>query len=103
MLKSQKMSLLDSERRWLPWLGPTGKLAMRWATSRNKHRYQAIEQTFESFAQTRVRILMTWTEQQWGHLGSLAHELAALWPAANGDNPGPAASARRGLFRTVCA
>ena len=85
MLKSQKMSLLDSERRWLPWLGSTGKLAMRWATSRNKHRYQAIEQTFESFAQTRVRILMTWTTQQWGHLGSLAIELAALWPQVNGD------------------
>ena len=85
MLKSKAMSLLDKERSWLPWFGPTGKLAMRWATSRNRHRYQAIEQTFESFAQTRVRILMTWTEQQWGHLDSLAHELAAGWPAVKRD------------------
>ncbi|MGE5470823.1 MAG: methyl-accepting chemotaxis protein [Bacteroidota bacterium] len=74
------MALSPSERRWLPWLGKTGKLAMRWATARNAGRYPAIEQTFESFARTRVRILMNWSEQQWGYLDSLARELADSWP-----------------------
>jgi len=81
MLKSQMMALSASERRWLPWLGRTGKLAMRWATARNAARYPAIEQTFESFARTRVRILTNWSEQQWGYLESLARELAGSWPA----------------------
>lgn len=80
MLKSTRMNLSAKERDWLPWFGKTGKLAMRWATTRNRHRYPAIEQTFESFAQTRVRLLMQWTEQQWIHLDGLAQELASLWP-----------------------
>lgn len=81
MLKSQMMALSIDEQRWLPWLGKTGKLAMHWATSRNAGRYSAIEQTFEAFARTRVRILMNWAEQQWGSLDSLARELAGTWPA----------------------
>jgi len=80
MLKSQKMALSMSERRWLPWFGKTGKLAMGWATARNAARYPAIEQTFESFARTRVRILMNWSQLQWGALESLARELAGSWP-----------------------
>jgi methyl-accepting chemotaxis protein len=80
MLKSQAMSLNDDERRWLPWTGRTGKLVMRWATTWNRHRYDAIEQTFESFAQTRVGILMDWTGQQWSYLDGLARELAGNWP-----------------------
>ena len=80
MLKSQAMSLTEEERRWLPWAGRTGKFAMRWATTWNRHRYDAIEQTFESFAQTRVGILMDWTGQQWSYLDGLARELAGNWP-----------------------
>ncbi|WP_079436448.1 methyl-accepting chemotaxis protein [Zoogloea sp. LCSB751] len=80
MLKSQNMSLSSAEKAWLPWFGRTGKIAMGWATSRNRHRYPAIEQTFEAFAQTRVRILNTWAEQQWAHLEGLARELAGSWP-----------------------
>jgi methyl-accepting chemotaxis protein len=80
MLKSQNMSLSGAEKAWLPWFGRTGKIAMGWATSRNRHRYPAIEQTFEAFAQTRVRILSTWAEQQWAHLEGLARELAGSWP-----------------------
>ncbi|HEY9192189.1 MAG TPA: methyl-accepting chemotaxis protein, partial [Methyloversatilis sp.] len=83
MLKSQAMSLNEDERRWLPWTGRTGKLAMRWATTWNRHRYEAIEQTFESFAQTRVGILMDWTGQQWSYLEGLARELAGSWPAVD--------------------
>ncbi|WP_412480673.1 methyl-accepting chemotaxis protein [Azonexus sp. IMCC34839] len=80
MLKSSKMALSAGEKHWLPWFGKTGKLAMRWATSRNVNRYHAIEQTFESFAQTRVRILINWAEQQWTYLDGLARELAGNWP-----------------------
>ncbi|MBS0356062.1 MAG: methyl-accepting chemotaxis protein [Proteobacteria bacterium] len=80
MLKSQNMSLSGAEKAWLPWFGRTGKIAMGWATSRNRHRYPAIEQTFEAFAQTRVRILSTWADQQWAHLEGLARELAGSWP-----------------------
>ncbi|MBS0348741.1 MAG: methyl-accepting chemotaxis protein [Proteobacteria bacterium] len=83
MLKSQNMSLNGAEKTWLPWFGRTGKIAMGWATSRNRHRYPAIEQTFEAFAQTRVRILNTWAEQQWAHLEGLARELAGSWPDAD--------------------
>ncbi|WP_374486846.1 methyl-accepting chemotaxis protein [Zoogloea sp.] len=83
MLKSQNMSLSSAEKTWLPWFGRTGKIAMGWATSRNRHRYPAIEQTFEAFAQTRMRILRTWAEQQWAHLEGLARELASSWPDAD--------------------
>ena len=85
MLKSEQMSLSQVERRWLPWFGKTGKMAMRWATLLNRSRYQSVEQTFESIAQTRVRILQSWTDQQWSHLGSLAGELAAGLPTIDGD------------------
>jgi len=80
MLKSQRMNLSTAERGWLPWLGRNGKLAMRWATARNVKRYPAIEQTFEAFARTRVRILMNWTEQHWAYLDGLAREIAGGWP-----------------------
>ncbi len=85
MLKSEQMSLSEVERRWLPWFGKTGKMAMRWATLLNRSRYQSVEQTFESIAQTRVRILQSWTDQQWSHLASLAGELAAGSPTIDGD------------------
>ncbi len=85
MLKSEQMSLSEVERRWLPWFGRTGKMAMRWATLLNRSRYQSVEQTFESIAQTRVRILQSWTDQQWSHLASLAGELAAGSPTIDGD------------------
>lgn len=83
MLMSSSMNLAAHERRWLPWSGRTGKIAMRWATLANRHRYSEIEQTFESFARTRVRILHDWTDQQWGHMESLARELAAGWPGTD--------------------
>lgn len=60
MLKSDAMQLSPAERAWLPWLGKTGKLAMGWGTWLNKDRYPALEQAFEGFAATRVRILQSW-------------------------------------------
>ena len=85
MLKSEQMSLSEAERRWLPWFGKTGKMAMRWATLLNRGRYESVEQTFESIAQTRVRILQSWTDQQWSHLASLVAELAAGFPTIDGE------------------
>ncbi len=82
MLKSVNMPLSAQEKGWLPWWGRTGALAMRWATFWNRHRYPAIEQTFDAFAQTRVRILSNWCSQQWSSLDGLARELAGRWPAA---------------------
>jgi methyl-accepting chemotaxis protein len=85
MLKSEQMSLSEAERRWLPWFGKTGKMAMRWATLLNRGRYESVEQTFESIAQTRVRILQSWTDQQWSHLASLVTELAAGFPTIDAE------------------
>ena len=68
MLKSDLMELSANEKRWLPWFGKTGKLAMRWATHINRHRYPWLESAFEGIAQTRVRILTDWASQQWAHL-----------------------------------
>lgn len=81
MLKSPSMALSLAERRWLPWFGKTGKLAMGWATYLNRDRYPALEQAFEGFANTRVRILQAWAEQCWHDLDTLASDLGAAHPA----------------------
>ena len=81
MLKSPSMALSMAERRWLPWFGKTGKLAMGWATYLNRDRYPALEQAFEGFASTRVRILQAWAEQCWHGLDTLASDLGAVHPA----------------------
>lgn len=62
------MHLTPKEQRWLPWFGATGKLAMRKACWFNRKRKASLEQTFENIANTRVKILMTWTENQWSFL-----------------------------------
>jgi methyl-accepting chemotaxis protein len=71
-LQSKNMALTSSERHWLPWLGKTGKLAMRWAFRRNLDRVEAMESAFNSFAATRQALLVQWCEQQWSLLASLA-------------------------------
>lgn len=75
MLKSGQMQLSDRERSWLPWFGKTGKLAMGWACRINRRRYPVLEQTFEGIAATRVKILISWTQNQWAFLESLANEV----------------------------
>ena len=88
MLKSYSMALSDAERTWLPFGGKTGKLAMRWATRRNRLRYAWLETAFEGIAQTRVKLLSDWAEQQWAHLEGFARALptegmaSAEWLAA---------------------
>ncbi|AEV25492.1 MULTISPECIES: methyl-accepting chemotaxis protein [Azospira] len=80
MLQSPSMSLSSREKGWLPLGGKTGKIAMGWATYLNRDRYPVLEQAFEGFASTRVRILQSWAEQCWHHLETLAGDLQALHP-----------------------
>ncbi|HEY3431523.1 MAG TPA: methyl-accepting chemotaxis protein [Rhodocyclaceae bacterium] len=80
MLKSANMSLSAAERRWLPWFGKLGKVALGRSCFLNKDRYEAIESTFEGIANTRVRLLQNWAEQQWGYINSLAKELEVSLP-----------------------
>ena len=72
MLKSQEMQLSATEKSWLKWWGPTGKMKMGWACRVNRSRYPMIEQIFESIAATRVRLLQQWCDNQWQSLDSLA-------------------------------
>jgi len=80
MLKSANMSLSAAERQWLPWFGKLGKVALGRSCFFNKDRYEAIESTFEGIANTRVRLLQNWAEQQWGYINSLAKELEVSLP-----------------------
>jgi methyl-accepting chemotaxis protein len=66
------MNLSQTERHWLPWFGVTGKLRMRWATYLNRHSLAALEQAFEGIAQTRVKLLTNWANQQWAYLEGFA-------------------------------
>jgi methyl-accepting chemotaxis protein len=83
-LQSESMALSGAERHWLPWLGGSGKLAMRRACRINRERYPALESIFESFAATRVKLLRQWTEQQWNSLAGLA-ELCVIEPPVGED------------------
>ncbi len=80
MLKSGDKNLSGKERRWLPWLGKTGKLAMGWACYLNRRRYPVLEQTFEAIAGTRVKVLRGWARQQWSMLESFSEELVQEFP-----------------------
>lgn len=71
------MNLTEAEKRWLPWFGQTGKLAMRRACRLNRDRKQELEQTFESIAQTRVDLLQDWANNQWAFLSNAALYLSS--------------------------
>jgi len=75
-LSSHSMALSSSEKHWLPWFGRTGKFAMRYSCFLNRDRYPALENTFDNFAATRVKILTQWSEQVWQHLQGAAERLA---------------------------
>lgn len=74
-LKSLSMNLSNTERRWLPWMGSTGKLAMAWSCYLNRDTYPAVEHTFEGIAATRVKLLQQWVNAQWNQLNLLAEHL----------------------------
>ncbi|MBF9002767.1 methyl-accepting chemotaxis protein [Vibrio nitrifigilis] len=62
------MQLSKQEQHWLPWWGATGKFAMYKACLFNHHRIPVIEKTFESIAETRVRLLTDWSQNLWSFL-----------------------------------
>lgn len=70
-LRSESMQLSPAEKRWLPWFGKTGKFAMGRSCHLNKAIYPVIERTFESIAETRVRLLQHWAQEYWDHLSEL--------------------------------
>jgi methyl-accepting chemotaxis protein len=78
-LRSTSMNLSHKEKTWLPWFGPTGKLAMSWSCRLNRHNYAAVEKTFEGIAATRVKILQQWVENQWNQMSFLAEQLAGSY------------------------
>jgi methyl-accepting chemotaxis protein len=69
-----------AERRWLPWFGRNGRLALGWSCLVNRHMYASVEKTFEGIAATRVRLLTGWAESQWEHLRALADLIAPATP-----------------------
>ena len=84
-LKSNQMSLSPSERRWLPWFGDTGRLSLFWSCYLNKDTYPNIEKTFESIANTRVKLLNTWVNNQWSQLDVLLENIAGGFPHIDQD------------------
>ncbi len=81
VLKSSQMQLSSRERHWLPWWGATGKLAMRKSCWLNRRTLPLVEQTFESIAEIRVRLLTRWAQAQWELLAALAEQVDMASPA----------------------
>ncbi len=80
-LKSSLMSLSPQERRWLPWLGSNGRFALFWSCFLNKSTYQHVEKTFEGIANTRVKLLTNWVDNQWSQLSVLSDAVTTSFPA----------------------
>ena len=74
-LKSDAMNLTSQERRWLPFWGATGKLAMGWSCFLNRSMYATNEQVFEGIARTRRDALIAWADDKWTFLETLAARL----------------------------
>ncbi|TPE55619.1 methyl-accepting chemotaxis protein [Maribrevibacterium harenarium] len=74
-LGSNKMALSHSERRWLPLIGPTGKLSMGWSCFLNRNSYADIEATFEGIAATRKRLLMMFATSIWDKAAAIAKSI----------------------------
>lgn len=79
-LRSHQMNFTGQERRWLPWFGKTGKLAMRWSYLLNAGQVARVEKTFAGLAQTRVDLLVNWARQHWQELELIASGLQQAWP-----------------------
>ncbi|MFA0438906.1 chemotaxis protein [Vibrio sp. 10N.286.49.C2] len=75
------MDLTHSEKHWLPWFGQAGKIAMKASCFANRNRIGELEKTFESIAETRVKLLTTWAKNQWRFL-----EDAAFYLSSKPDN-----------------
>ncbi|GAA4899320.1 methyl-accepting chemotaxis protein [Ferrimonas pelagia] len=66
------MRLSAQERGWLPYFGANGKWHLGKACWLNRHRIPLLEQTFDSFAHNRVKLLQSWAESQWAFLQDAA-------------------------------
>lgn len=82
-LKSRAMNLTQKERKWLPWFGATGKLAMSWSCFLNRSQYDTVEKTFEGIAATRVNLLHQWVNSQWDQMSLLATQLTESHPTVD--------------------
>jgi methyl-accepting chemotaxis protein len=78
-LRSDEMDFHGKERRWLPWLGKQGKLALRWSVLVNRGQAERVEKTFAGLAQTRAQVLTGWAAQYWRQLDSLAKRIEDTW------------------------
>lgn len=74
-IRSHEMGLTEAERSWLPWFGSAGKLRMGWACWINNNRYAQLEEIFNSVADTRMRLLQQWCDNQWTTLQGIARDL----------------------------
>ncbi|ETX10506.1 chemotaxis protein [Marinomonas ushuaiensis DSM 15871] len=79
-LKSSQMFLSQKERRWLPWFGNTGRISLFWSCYLNQEMYQNVEKTFEGIANTRVKLLNSWANNQWSQLEVLLDMVGNSFP-----------------------
>ena len=57
------------------WLGFKKGLPLWWSYRLNRHSKADVENVFEGFADTRKNVLISWTEEYWGHLDRLGYQL----------------------------
>ncbi|KZN15143.1 methyl-accepting chemotaxis protein [Marinomonas sp. TW1] len=79
-LKSKNMALSPKELSWLPWFGANGRLSLFRSCYLNKDTYQNVEQTFEGIANTRVKLLDNWVNNQWSQLEVLLEIISEGFP-----------------------
>lgn len=96
-LKSNSMSLSKQEKSWLPWFGSNNKLSLLWSCYLNKGTYQNVEKTFEGIANTRVKLLENWVNNQWSQLDVLLDNIQDTFP----NIPSQTLSERKSLVLDV--
>src|SRR5690606_7477719 len=80
-MKSHDMHLSAAERRWLPWWGRNGKLALGWSCLINRAMYPVVEKIFDGIANSRRNHILLWVNTQWDLLAALAAQLGPATPA----------------------
>ncbi|QEI09523.1 methyl-accepting chemotaxis protein [Pigmentiphaga aceris] len=79
------MDFHGAERRWLPWFGKQGKLAMRWSCLVNRGQAERVEKTFTGLVQTRAQVLTGWATQYWRQLEGLVKRVEDTWAEPDAD------------------
>ncbi|GAB3475499.1 methyl-accepting chemotaxis protein [Marinomonas epiphytica] len=96
-LKSNLMSLSNAEKKWLPWFGSNNKISLFWSCYLNKETYHNVEKTFEGIANTRVKLLENWVNNQWSQLDVLLDNIGFQFP----NIPSHALIERRDIVKDV--